>query len=72
MARRVINWSCKDRQATAQDVRDLIGASHADLGSGAVLAVVCKGVTEPARRTADRFNAGGKGRVEFVDEGGEP
>ncbi len=68
MARRVINWSCKDRQATAQDVRDLVGASHADLGSGAVLGMVCKGVTAPARRTADRFNSGGQGRVEFIDE----
>jgi hypothetical protein len=71
MARRVINWSCKDRQANAQDVRDLIGASHADLDSGAVLGIVCKGVSGPARRTADQFNAGGKGRVEFIG-GDEP
>lgn len=68
MARRVINWSCKERQATAQDVRDLIGASHSDLGSGVVLAIVCKGISGAARRTADRFNAEGKGRVEFIDE----
>ena len=67
MAKRVINWSCKDRQATAQDVRDLIGASHADLGSGSVLGIACKGVSGPARHTADRFNAGKKGRVEFID-----
>lgn len=69
MARRVINWSCKDRQATAQDVRDLIGASYADLDSGVVLAIYCKSISGPARRTAERFNAEGRGRIEFIDEG---
>ena len=69
MAKRVITWSCKDRQATAQDVRDLIGASHDHLGSGAALGIACKGATKPARRTASHFNAGGKGRVEFIEDG---
>ena len=67
MAKRFINWSCKDRQENVEDVRSLIGASHDRLGSGLVLGIVCKGTTRPARREASDFNAGGKGRIEFIE-----